>query len=55
MRFIRNDRKLKKSVAGMLLSAILSDTINLKSPTTTNADKLVVAVLSKIVDNPCHL
>lgn len=50
MRFIRNDRKLKKSVAGMLLSAILSDTINLKSPTTTNADKLVVAVLSKIVD-----
>lgn len=49
MRFIRNNRKLERYVAGMLLSAILSDTLNFKSPTTTDADKLAVAVLSKIV------
>ena len=37
--------KLPKSVAGLLLSAILSDTLNLRSPTTTDWDKKMVALL----------
>eukprot|EP00976_Prorocentrum_cordatum_P096971 1190803-Prorocentrum_minimum.AAC.1 len=36
---------LPHSVAGMLLSAILSDTLNLRSPTTTEWDRRVVAML----------
>ena len=36
---------LPKNIAGMLLSAILSDTLNLKSPTTTEWDERIVAML----------
>ena len=32
-------------IAGMLLSAVLSDTLNLRSPTTTEWDRRVVAML----------
>jgi manganese-dependent inorganic pyrophosphatase len=35
-------------VAGMMLAAILSDTVNFKSPTCTDADKKAVAELKKI-------
>eukprot|EP00501_MAST-03F_sp_TOSAG23-6_P002478 GSMAST32.ASY1.ANO1.2588.1 assembled CDS len=35
-------------IAGMLLSGILSDTLNLQSPTTTNHDRLAVATLASI-------
>jgi manganese-dependent inorganic pyrophosphatase len=37
-----------KSIAGILCAAILSDTINLKSPTCTYVDKLTVERLSEI-------
>lgn len=36
---------LPRPVAGMLLSAILSDTLNLRSPTTTEWDRRVVSML----------
>ena len=36
---------LPKNIAGMLLSAILSDTLNLKSPTTTAWDERIVSML----------
>jgi manganese-dependent inorganic pyrophosphatase len=39
------ERHLPKNVAGMLLSAILSDTLNLRSPTTTKWDSRMVAML----------
>jgi manganese-dependent inorganic pyrophosphatase len=39
------ERFLPKNIAGMLLSAILSDTLNLRSPTTTPWDERVVAML----------
>lgn len=39
-----------KPVAGMLLSAILSDTLNLKSPTTTDWDTQFVASLADVVE-----
>ena len=39
------ERFLPKNIAGMLLSAVLSDTLNLKSPTTTAWDERIVAML----------
>ena len=41
---------LPKHIAGMLLSAILSDTLNLKSPTTTTWDERVVAMLVQYLE-----
>mmetsp|Transcript_34794 Transcript_34794/g.70383 ORF Transcript_34794/g.70383 Transcript_34794/m.70383 type:complete len:321 (+) Transcript_34794:911-1873(+) len=46
--FLTHNRRPSKSVAGMLLCAILSDTLNLLGPTTTEWDRLMVAVLSEI-------
>jgi inorganic pyrophosphatase/exopolyphosphatase len=46
--FIKQRKPLTRGVAGLLLSAILSDTLNLHSPTTTDADRLIVAVLVKL-------
>jgi len=40
---------LPRPVAGMLLSAVLSDTLNLRSPTTTDWDRRVVAMLVQYV------
>ncbi len=40
--------EIDKTIAGLMLSAILSDTLLLKSPTTTDKDKEVVAELEKI-------
>ena len=39
---------IPKNIAGLMLSAILSDTLILKSPTTTYLDKEAVLALSKI-------
>lgn len=41
---------IKKEVAGLMLSGIISDTLLFKSPTTTQADKNAVDELLKIVD-----
>ena len=40
--------KIPASIAGIMLSGILSDTLILKSPTTTDIDREVVEKLSKI-------
>ena len=40
--------KISKPIAGLLLSAICSDTIGLKSPTTTDYDRLAVKKLMKL-------
>lgn len=40
--------KIQPNVAGMMLAAILSDTVNFKSPTCTDADKKAVAELKTI-------
>ena len=46
--FLRIRKPIPQKVAGILLSGILSDTLNLRSPTTTDHDRLLVAVLAKI-------
>jgi hypothetical protein len=46
--FFANRRVPSKPVAGMLLSGILSDTLNLKGPTTTQADRVMVAALAQV-------
>ena len=43
-----NNVEIPKHIAGMMLSGILSDTLILKSPTTTDTDREVVKELSKI-------
>jgi len=46
--FLVHHRRPPVGVAGMLLCAILSDTLNLQGPTTTEWDRLMVAVLAEI-------
>ncbi|GMH77652.1 hypothetical protein TrST_g298 [Triparma strigata] len=46
--FLRIRKHIPPKIAGVLLSGILSDTLNLRSPTTTDHDRLLVAVLAKI-------
>lgn len=46
--FLTHGRRPPKPIAGMLLCAILSDTLNLLGPTTTEWDRLMVAVLAEI-------
>jgi len=48
--FLTHKRRPSNSVAGLLLCAILSDTLNLLGPTTTEWDRLMVAVLSEIAE-----
>mmetsp|Transcript_15161 Transcript_15161/g.24655 ORF Transcript_15161/g.24655 Transcript_15161/m.24655 type:complete len:474 (-) Transcript_15161:37-1458(-) len=48
--FLTHQRRPSIGVAGMMLCAILSDTLNLQGPTTTEWDRLVVAVLSEIAE-----
>lgn len=43
-----NDVEIPKNIAGIMLSAIISDTLLLKSPTTTDKDKKAVEVLAEI-------
>lgn len=46
--FIENKVKLDKKLAGLLLGAIISDTMNFKSPTTTEKDIEIAHKLEKI-------
>ena len=43
-----NNITIPKDIAGIMLSGILSDTLGLSSPTTTDEDKKVVEILSRI-------
>jgi inorganic pyrophosphatase/exopolyphosphatase len=43
--FALHEKYLPRNVAGLLLAAILSDTLNLRSPTTTSWDKRMVTML----------
>ena len=43
--FVSQRRALRKNVATLMLQAILSDTLNLRSVTTTEADRSMVALL----------
>lgn len=43
-----NNVKISKEMAGLMLSGIISDTLLLKSPTTTELDKNAVKALNKI-------
>jgi len=43
-----NKVKIPKDIAGLLLSAIISDTLLFTSPSTTNIDKDIAQILSKI-------
>ena len=45
-----NNVEIKAEIAHLMLSAIISDTLLLKSPTTTDDDKKVVEELAKIAD-----
>ncbi len=46
--FLENNLSFNKKTAGLLLAGILSDTLNLTSPTTTGDDKKIVKILNKI-------
>ena len=48
--FMIHHRRPPTKAAGMLLCAILSDTLNLQGPTTTEWDRLMVAVLAEITE-----
>lgn len=43
--FVVYGREIPQNIAGLLLCAILSDTLNLRSPTTTAWDKKIVSLL----------
>ena len=45
-----NNIEIEPKIAGLMLSAIISDTLLLKSPTTTEKDKKALAELAKIAD-----
>jgi inorganic pyrophosphatase/exopolyphosphatase len=46
--YLTSGRKPPPAIAGMLLCAIISDTLNLCGPTTTQWDKMMVAILAII-------
>ena len=48
--FKANNIEIEPKIAGLMLSAIISDTLLLKSPTTTDKDKKAVAELAKIAN-----
>lgn len=48
--FVEHDYDIPKSIAGLMLSAIISDTLLFKSPTTTNQDENIAHELAKIAD-----
>ncbi len=45
-----NGRRPSKRIAGVLAAAIISDTLLLRSPTSTNTDKMVLERLARIAD-----
>lgn len=48
--FFENGRRPSKKIAGILAAAIISDTLLLKSPTSTNVDKIMLNRLANIAD-----
>ena len=46
--YMENDVEIPKDIASLLLAAIISDTLNLKSPTTTPQDVKLVSMLEEI-------
>lgn len=48
--FLTLRKRPKRETAGMMLCAILSDTLNLQSPTTTEWDRLMVSEVMKAYD-----
>lgn len=50
MRFFENKVELPQEIAGILLSALLTDTVLLKSPTTTDVDHKIARMLCEILD-----
>ena len=48
--FFENGRRPSKKTAGLLAAAIISDTLLLKSPTSTNIDKMMLERLSRIAE-----
>ncbi|XJS11682.1 manganese-dependent inorganic pyrophosphatase [Aerococcaceae bacterium WGS1372] len=48
--FKESDIEIPKDIAGLMLSAIISDTLLLKSPTTTSQDKEIAKKLAKIAE-----
>lgn len=48
MEFVRHEVEIPRGIAEVLLSAILTDTVVMKSPTTTDTDKEQVEILAKI-------
>jgi len=48
-KYFDNNVELTKSIAGLLLSGIISDTLFFRSPTTTNTDKMLADKLNDIV------
>lgn len=47
--YLENDVEIPREIAGIMLSGILSDTLTLTSPTTTELDKKTVAELAKMI------
>ena len=48
-KFLESKKEVNQKIAGLLLSAILSDTVIFESPTTTELDKKFASMLSKVV------
>ena len=48
--YILNNVKIEPQIAGLMLSAIISDTLLLKSPTTTEKDRKAVEELAKLAN-----
>eukprot|EP00999_Lentomonas_sp_LEN2_P000126 NODE_111_length_2275_cov_88.543296_g88_i0.p1 GENE.NODE_111_length_2275_cov_88.543296_g88_i0~~NODE_111_length_2275_cov_88.543296_g88_i0.p1 ORF type:complete len:706 (+),score=76.96 NODE_111_length_2275_cov_88.543296_g88_i0:90-2207(+) len=48
VKYLQSQMEMPKEIAGCLLSGILSDTVNLRSPTTTDTDSTLVHVLAPI-------
>lgn len=46
--FLRNKRQIPQGIAGLLLGGILSDTLNLRSETTTKHDREMVVHLAEV-------
>ena len=52
LQFMENDVEIPKGIAAVLLSAIMTDTVILKSPTATAVDEEVAEQLAAIVGTP---
>lgn len=48
--FVQNDVEIPTKLAGLMLSAIISDTLLFKSPTTTKKDEVAAKALAEIAD-----